>query len=476
MALALLIILASLMTAGYLWTGQEVTVVLDGQPASVRTHQITVGSLLEERGLELQAEDLVQPPVDTPLRRGETVVIQRARAVTIEVDGQVLHQRTLARSVAAILLEAQIPLFPYDRVTVNGQAWDPEAPLPVDQAPSHLLSSQGRQNPTSLHIEVQRAVPIYVNDDGVLATMYTTAPTVGQALQQAGLIIYLADEINLDLRTPVTPGLHLTIQRSRPVTILADGRTIKTRTRVNTVADVLAQEGVSLLGKDYTLPEVGTPVRDHLRVQVIRVKEEFFIEEEPISFETVWQPDPDLEIDRRRQDQRGEDGVYKWRYRIVYENGQEVSRTLEKEWVDREPTTEIIAYGTKIVVREMETPEGPIRYWRKMRVLATSYTAATSGKTRDHPQYGITRLGWEARKGVIAVDPQVINFHTNIYVPDYGIGAAVDTGGKIKGLHIDLGFDEDALELWYRWVDVYLLEPAPSANRIRYILPGWPRE
>ncbi|HID86754.1 MAG TPA: DUF348 domain-containing protein [Anaerolineae bacterium] len=327
-----------------------------------------------------------------------------------------------------------------------------------------------------LNIEVQRAVPIYVNDDGMPVTVYTTAPTVGQALQQVGVIIYPADELNLDLRTPVTPGLHLTIQRSKPVTILADGRVIETRTRAKTVADLLAQEGVTLSGKDYTLPEVETPVQDHLTVQVIRVEEDFFVEEEPIPFETVWRPDPELEIDHRRLDQKGEDGVYKRRYRIVYENGREVSRTLEKEWVDREPTTEIIAYGTKIVIREMETPEGMIRYWRKMRVLATSYSAATSGKSPDHPQYGITRLGWEARKGVIAVDPRVISFHTRIYVPGYGIGAAVDTGGKIRGLRIDLGFDEDALELWYRWVDIYLLEPPPPADQIRWILPNWPRE
>ncbi|MFQ6058339.1 MAG: ubiquitin-like domain-containing protein, partial [Anaerolineae bacterium] len=476
MALALLLILASTMTAGYLWTGREVTVVLDGQPASVRTHQTTVGTLLEEMGLELQAEDLVQPPVDAPLRGGETVVIQRARPVTIEVDGQVLPRRPPARSVAAILREAQVALSPHDRVTVNGQAWDPESPLPGSLAPVHLLSSQGQESSAPLHIRVQRAVPIYLNDDGVLATIYTTAATVGQALQQEGVIIYLADEMNLDLRTPISPGLHLTIQRSKPVTILADGRAIKTRTREGTVAGVLAQEGVTLSGKDYTVPQLEAPIRDNLTVQVIRVKEEFFIEEEPIPFQTVWRADPELEIDHRRLDQQGEDGVYKRRYRIVYENGREVSRTLEKEWVDREPTTEVIAYGTKIVLREMETPQGPIRYWRKLRVLATSYSAATSGKSRDHPRYGITRLGWEARKGVIAVDPRVINFHTQIYVPGYGIGVAGDTGGRIKGLHIDLGFDEDALELWYRWVDVYLLDPPPPTDQIRWILPGWPRE
>ncbi|MFQ5343550.1 MAG: hypothetical protein ACE5F6_18580, partial [Anaerolineae bacterium] len=61
-------------------------------------------------------------------------------------------------------------------------------------------------------------------------------------------------------------------------------------------------------------------------------------------------------------------------------------------------------------------------------------------------------------------------------VPGYGMAVAGDTGGRIRGQHIDLGFDEDNLQLWYRWVDVYLLEPAPPAGRIRYVLPSWPPE
>jgi len=147
-----------------------------------------------------------------------------------------------------------------------------------------------------------------------------------------------------------------------------------------------------------------------------------------------------------------------------------------REWVDRDPVEEIIAYGTKIVIREIETPEGTFRYWRKVRLLATSYTAATSGKSRDHPLYGITRLGLQAGKGIVAVDPRVVKLGSNVYVPGYGKALVGDTGGRILGRRIDLGFDEDNLQLWYRWVDVYLLEPAPPADQIRYILPGWPRE
>jgi 3D (Asp-Asp-Asp) domain-containing protein len=188
------------------------------------------------------------------------------------------------------------------------------------------------------------------------------------------------------------------------------------------------------------------------------------------------QPDPNLELDHQRLNQEGEDGITKRRIHVVYEDGQEVERALEAEWVDREPTNKVIAYGTKIVLRKLETPDGVFQYWRKIRMLATSYTAATSGKSPNHPQYGITRLGWQMREGIVAVDPTVINLKTEMYVPGYGVGVAGDTGGKVRGRHIDLGYEEGELKLWYEWVDVYLLAPQPPANQIRWVLPGWPRE
>lgn len=75
------------------------------------------------------------------------------------------------------------------------------------------------------------------------------------------------------------------------------------------------------------------------------------------------------------------------------------------------------------------------------------------------------------RKGIVAVDPGVISLGNDVYVPGYGVGVAADTGSAINGKRIDLGFDDHNLELWYRWVDVYLLTPVPPAHRIDYTLP-----
>jgi len=260
------------------------------------------------------------------------------------------------------------------------------------------------------------------------------------------------------------------------VTVQVDGQVWKTRTHQRTVRDLLDEMGVSLGLKDYCIPGEDEKIAFDSVIRVVRVTDRYIYEDRPIKYVTVWRADPEMELDHRKVTQSGAEGTERRRIRIRYEDGVEIYRVEEERWIAQEPTTRVIAYGTKIIEREIETPDGPLRYWRHLRMLATSYTAATSGKTRDHPTYGITRLGWRARKGVIAVDPRVINLGSKMYVPGYGQGTAADTGGAIKWRRIDLCYDEDNLELWKRWVDVYLLSPPPPRDKIHWIVPDWPRE
>ncbi len=489
LTITLMLALASLMTSGYLATQAEVTLVLNGLVWRLRTHQASVEAFLNEVGIEVYPEDIVSPGLAAPIRPGSTITVQQARPVTIEADGRVISLRTHAASVAEILHEAGITIKPHDRVIVNGQETRPQATLSASGSSGGLRASglrtrleQSQRGKslsaeiTPLHIVLKRAVPIHVDDDGVPTTIYTTYPTVGEALRAEDITLYLGDQVEPSLGSPVSTGMHVYIRRSVPVSIAVDGHTIKTRTRQGTVAHVLAQEGVALVGDDRVEPGGDVPIADGMAIQVVRVKEAIAIEQDPIPFETAWQPDDSLELDQQRLNQEGVDGLTKRRVRVIHENGQEVSRIVEDEWVDREPITKIIAYGTNIVVRELETPEGVLEYWRKIRMLATSYSAATCGKEPDDPHYGKTFLGWDMRKGIVAVDPRVINLRSQVYVPGYGLGVAGDTGGKVKGRHIDLGYDEDNLVLWYKWVDVYVLTPVPPESEIRWVLPNWPRE
>ena len=53
---------------------------------------------------------------------------------------------------------------------------------------------------------------------------------------------------------------------------------------------------------------------------------------------------------------------------------------------------------------------------------------------------GKTASGRMARPGTVAVDPKLFPLGTKFYIPGYGWGIGRDTGGAIKGRHLDLFF------------------------------------
>jgi uncharacterized protein YabE (DUF348 family) len=463
------------MILGYLATRREVKLVINGLSFAAHTHQTTVGALLDELDIPLAAEDVVLSPLDANLADVGQVEIQKALLVALQVDGRRLDVRTHAASVLDLLRQAGVTVGRHDRVLIEGE----EVGLDHSIASERSLSLEGT-DPAALwhlpplHVQVLRAVPITVRDGLVPMTVQTTASTVGRALFDEGILLYLGDGVTPSLGAEISAGMQVYIQRSKPVVILADGRRVKTRTHGHTLAQVLAQESIELVGKDYTIPAQDSEVYDNMAIQVIRVQEQVVLEEEPIPFETVWQADGELELDNQRRDQVGAAGLKRRLVRIVYENGVETERVTEDEWVETPPTTEVISYGTMIVIRERQTPDGVITYWRHFRAYATAYTASTAGTPRDAPWYGRTYTGLPARKGIIAVDRDVIPLGTWMYVPGYGKGLAADRG--VYGKHIDLCYDDDKWPPpWHWFVDVYLLTPVPPAEKIRWILPSYPR-
>ncbi len=492
--LLLAIIAIVSLVAGYVVTSVTVAVTIDGTTITVRTHRTTVAGLLAEMGVTAQDNDAVSPSPSSSLRPGLAVRIVRARRVSLSKDGVVFAMETHAQTPAAILHEYGIALAERDRVLIDKQLADPRAQLGqrsatnvsnrsqaafslagMATASQPIAQSSAALRPAAIAIAVQRAVPLSILQDGVEASIQTAARTVGEALFGEGIYVYAADIVTPALDRAVAAGTRISIQRAKLVTVTADGRTFGTRTQAETIAQMLVQEDIALHDKDYTTPALTTAISPGMVVQLTRVREETVTESEAIPFSTVRQPDGNMELDQSRVATPGKPGTRKRTTRIVFENGKEVRRFVEREWIDEEPATQTVAYGTRVVIRTAITADGPIEYWRVLRVWATYYTAATSGKERDHPQYGITRTGIWATKGVIAVDPDVIRLHTPMYVPGYGFGAAEDTGGLILGMHIDLAFDDDdPSPLHVGWVTIYLLTPVPGD--IPWVLPDYPIE
>jgi len=99
-------------------------------------------------------------------------------------------------------------------------------------------------------------------------------------------------------------------------------------------------------------------------------------------------------------------------------------------------------------------------------VIATGYTAGleSTGKTADHPGYGITFSGVQVKRDLystIAADLSVYPIGTVLYIPDYGYGVVADKGSAITGNKIDLYYPtvDDVYNEWGKQeVEVYVVE------------------
>ncbi len=195
------------------------------------------------------------------------------------------------------------------------------------------------------------------------------------------------------------------------------------------------------------------------------------MEQRPLSFDTVYQPLDTLQIDNQQVMQPGAYGVTTNRIRVRSEDGVEVSRILEGEWVAQDPTSQIIGYGTQIQIQSVATADGSLDYWRSVQMYATSYSPSRAGVSPDARNFGITASGKRLVKGLVAIDRSLIPFGTRMYVPGYGYAEAADTGGGVKGRWIDLGYEDDNWISWSGYVTVYFLTPTPAPESIVYIFP-----
>ncbi len=454
--LLLILGLGSFAAAGWLLTRPSYTIFDGRTPITIPGQFSTVQEVLAAANIETRPEDVIVPAPDTAVSPTTPIQINRARQVTVRTASGTSNYWTNQPTLDTFLAQAGIPVQRTDQIYADG-----------------VLVPYGQLADTAVPdaIEIDQFRTITIEDGGPSQTLSTAAQTVGAALQEAGITLFAADSVTPPLGTWLEPGMVIRVERSFPVSIEVDGRTIQTRTSSPNVLDTLAAAGIGLVGYDYTNPGPEAILQPGDTIQVIRVTEDHQFADEPIPYQTVYQANDQLEIDNRAVISPGIPGIKRQRIRVRYENGIEVSQEMDSEWVAQPPQDEVIGYGTKIIIRTIDTPEGPLEYWRVVKMRITSYKPASAGKPPDHPGYGITASGLRAEKGVVGVDRSVIPWKSWIYVPNYGKAIAGDVGGGLYGRWIDLAYSDDDYVGWSTYGDVYYLTPVPSPDKINYLLP-----
>ena len=379
-----------------------------------------------------------------------TIFINNASTtVTVYVDGQEnpLKINTRSNIPAVFLKQAGLALTPEDRILVNGSQVSTDKPV---------------ENIGKVVIQLRKAHQIELTLDGKPSTFRSAAPMLGQALWEQSIILRTSDFISVPLETPLIAELKVTIRRSQPVRILVQGQEITLPTAAENIGQALAQAGISLQNLDYSIPSENNPIPADRIIKVVRVREEITMQPKPIAFTSEYVADAQLEIDSQKVVQAGEYGLRIARVRVRVEDGKEVSRKTEAEWVSKAPVTQKYAYGTKVNIQTLSTPDGVIQYYRAISVWISSYrdtgSPTASGK-------------WPAR-GDVAVRPEWYKVlkGARLYIPGYGIGTITDVcPGCVGKPWIDVFIPTSEYVGWHTTEMIYFLAPAP-ANPL-WILP-----
>ncbi|MHB1126072.1 MAG: ubiquitin-like domain-containing protein [Bacillota bacterium] len=288
---------------------------------------------------------------------------------------------------------------------------------------------------------------IIVQIDGKTQAVSTFARTVGEVLDQQGIVLQPKDIVLPSQEEPLADGTVIAIWKAFPVEVTADGDTTRVVTTSTSVGGLLEDLGIGLSATDRASLPMEMAVFPGVKIEVTRVTNRIFQQTRTIPSQVVRQYDDRLEKGIRRVAQSGAEGKEEISIKVNYENGQEVSREIVAKKVIKQALDRIIAMGTiSYASRGGQT----FNFERAIEVLATAYTY-TGNKTAT---------GIQPRVGIVAVDRNVIPLGTKLYVEGYGFARAMDVGSGIKGNHIDVFLEsEQEARRWGRKnTKVYVLK------------------
>jgi uncharacterized protein YabE (DUF348 family) len=177
--------------SGFARSDSAISLSVDGDVQTVESHASTVADLLVEQDVALTDRDLVQPDPATVLDGVDQVVVRHARPIQVVVDGQPTQLWTTELTVEAALAQVGVTL------------GDAEVAAPgTEQLP--LSGSR---------VGVRMPDQVTVLADQRRTTLVTTAGTVSEVLQQAGVRLGRDDLVNIGLRHRVETGQQIVVTR-----------------------------------------------------------------------------------------------------------------------------------------------------------------------------------------------------------------------------------------------------------------------
>jgi uncharacterized protein YabE (DUF348 family) len=248
------------------------------------------------------------------------------KAVDLVVDGKSQMVQTTAQNVGQVLHSRGYRLTSHDLLA-------PSASAPVKDG-TRIVLRRGRL--------------LHLNVDGASASVWTTAPTVNDALAQLGYTTSDFVSVSRSRRLPLG-ATDIAIRTPRLVTVLHDGQRDQVTTTDLTVGEVLDDLNVAVGPSDrVSAPRTAALTAGEI-VRVQRVANKLLTRTEALPFPTKHQSDSKLMKGTTKVVTPGKDGKVKVTYSVVYVDGKAIGKTKLNSVTLAKPSARIESVGTKTV-------------------------------------------------------------------------------------------------------------------------------
>lgn len=280
----------------------------------------------------------------------------------------------------------------------------------------------------------------------------TVRSTVGEMLTDLGIAPAPQDRVTPAASTRLANGMSVEYKRAFPVRLIVDGGLRTMMTVAATVDEFLAERpaGVVLRLRDRVYPSPYDALWPGATVRIVRIETKITSEPEHVPYAQIATPDTTLPRGLTRVIQAGRPGTRLRQIATTTADGAVIERRVFALIVLNPPQDHIVQIGT----RRAFASRGPYAGKEVLMMEATAYAPWDGPGTND-----ITSIGMKAGYGVVAIDPTIIPYRSELFIEGYGRAIAGDTGGAIVGHRIDLGYNtiREALNFGRRVVRVYIL-------------------